>query len=245
MTEYYAITDIEYQGGDKFFSFPFSYIKDDYIHVFINEEETQNYTFNLDNQIVVNDDLVEGDIVSIRRTTPIKNKLVTFSNTSILSADVQNLAQDQLFDVVQEAYDLQLRYEDKINKQVENFENQIQTELSTFQENINQQIETFSEEIINKVETKKAKLEEALVTCEAYAEQAKQFAQLFDFDSYYTKEETEALVNNTLDNYYTKAETINLINNADINLDNYYTKEETKALILAILSPIENEIELL
>lgn len=243
MTEYYAITDIEYQGGDKFFSFPFSYIKDDYIHVFINEEETQNYTFNLDNQIVVNDDLVEGDIVSIRRTTPIKNKLVTFSNTSILSADVQNLAQDQLFDVVQEAYDLQLRYEDKINKQVENFENKIQTELSTFQKNITAQMEEFSEEIITAVEMKKERLETALTTCETYAEQAQQLVQLLDLDSYYTKEEVDTRINSSFENYYTKTETQNLIKNTNINLDNYYTKSETKALIDNALSDIEKALE--
>lgn len=105
MTTYYARKDYTYEGGDAIFSIPFTYIKKSYINVLINDELTEQYTYLNSSQIQITTTLNNRDVVSIRRTTPIDEKLVVFSDTSILSKDVQNLAQDQVFDVVQEIYD--------------------------------------------------------------------------------------------------------------------------------------------
>ena len=45
MTTYYARKEYEYTTGDAIFSIPFSYIKKQYIKVYINGEETENYTY--------------------------------------------------------------------------------------------------------------------------------------------------------------------------------------------------------
>jgi hypothetical protein len=105
MTIYYGRKDYTYNGGDKFFTITFPYIKKEHIEVFINEVKTTNYTYLTDNQISVSDALIANDIVSIRRITPINDRMVKFTNTSILSKDNQNLAQEQMFYAVQENTD--------------------------------------------------------------------------------------------------------------------------------------------
>lgn len=108
MTEYYARYDYTYQGGDAIFSVPFSYIDDEHVVVIVNGDEenpSTNFTWLTDSSIQFNDEINEGDLISVRRITPIDDKMVTFTNESILDEDVQNLAQDQVFNAVQEVRD--------------------------------------------------------------------------------------------------------------------------------------------
>lgn len=119
MTTYYARVDYTYQGGDRIFSIPFSYIKKAYINVLINEVPTEAYTYLNATQILISDSVLSvGDMVAITRTTPIDERLVVFSDTSILKKDVQNLAQEQVFDVVQEIYDNNARVTTAVNNAV-------------------------------------------------------------------------------------------------------------------------------
>ena len=67
MTDYYARRDYVYSSGDRYFSIPFSYIDKEHIHVFINEEETENFTFLNDSQVSITPTLTAGDVVSVRR----------------------------------------------------------------------------------------------------------------------------------------------------------------------------------
>lgn len=105
MTEYYSRVNYTYSSGSANFSIPFSYIDKEHIKVFINGEETQNYTYLTSSQIQISDTLSSGDLVSVVRTTPINERMVEFTDTSILNEDTQNLAHEQIFDVMQEVYD--------------------------------------------------------------------------------------------------------------------------------------------
>lgn len=108
MTEmYYSRVDYTYQGGSKIFTVPFDYIDISYVKVFINDELITSWNCLTDSQLQIDDtvELNSGDKVSIIRQTPINERMVVFSDTSILNESTQNLAQQQMFDVVQEVND--------------------------------------------------------------------------------------------------------------------------------------------
>ena len=86
MTTYYARVDYSYSGDSKF-TIPFSYIKKEHIVVLVNDVKTTNYTYITLSQIEVKDELQAEDVVSIRRTTPIKDKLVSFTDLNILNGE--------------------------------------------------------------------------------------------------------------------------------------------------------------
>ena len=174
MTEYYARTDYEYDGGDAYFTVPFDYIKKDYIYVYINDEETENFTWNTSTQIIVNDDITTGDIITIKRITPIDDKLVTYTNTSILDKDTLNLAQDQTFDVVQEVWDDNVIFREEITEEIEevnteitNFEDTVNTTVSEFKEEVNTEITNFEDTVNTTVSGFETRLDEAETTIAA------------------------------------------------------------------------------
>ena len=141
MTTYYARTDVSYSGGDKLFSITFPYIDKTHIKVFVNEEQTTNFTFNTSSQILINDNITAGDVVSIRRITPIDNKMVVFSNTSILNKDNQNLAQDQVFNAVQEMRDENTTFKLDIEADFEDYKDEVDDTISNFENEVNAAIE--------------------------------------------------------------------------------------------------------
>lgn len=155
MTTYYARVDYSYSGDSKF-TIPFSYIKKEHIVVLVNDVKTTNYTYITSSQIEVKDGLQAGDVVSIRRTTPIKDKLVSFTDLNILNGETQNLAQEQVFNAVQEMYDdntqfkidtenniLQNRTE--IDAQIEANNQELLNIQSSFESKVNTTIETVKE----------------------------------------------------------------------------------------------------
>ena len=161
----YARIEYIYEGGDSLFAIPFSYIKKEHITVLINGEITENYTYLNDTQIRVLDTLTGGDKVVIQRITPIDEKMVVFSDTSILDKNTQNLAQTQLFNTVQELYDNNAQFEinttetieankqeviniiaqnkEETDNQIEANRQELNQELLKFQEDIDTQIENF------------------------------------------------------------------------------------------------------
>lgn len=165
MTTYYAHKEYIYDNGDTIFSIPFSYIKPEHIVVLINGEDTKNYTYLNTTQIRVTETLNKGDKITIARTTPIDSRMVIFSDTSILDKDVQNLAQTQTFNAVQEIYDnnevFKIETNDNLaaNKQeleniIENNKQEILGIQSSFENEVNTKIEEVSNaaEKINKLE---------------------------------------------------------------------------------------------
>lgn len=105
MTQYYSRTDINY-AGDSNFTIPFSYIDKDDISVYVNDEFITTWTWLNDSQINISSTLTTGDVITIKRNTPIDEKIVTYQNMSmVLSDDNLNLSQDQMLNAVQEIWD--------------------------------------------------------------------------------------------------------------------------------------------
>lgn len=105
MTETYY-SRISYNYGDsKIFTIPFDYIRQSDIHVYVNGEETNNFVFNTNSQIEIKDLLNVNDVIEIKRETPIEERVVVFTNTSILNKETQNLANEQVFYGLQEVKD--------------------------------------------------------------------------------------------------------------------------------------------
>ena len=70
MTQYYSRTDINY-AGDSNFTIPFSYIDKDDISVYVNDEFITTWTWLNDSQINISSTLTTGDVITIKRNTPI------------------------------------------------------------------------------------------------------------------------------------------------------------------------------
>ena len=142
MTEYYARKEYIYDGGGTTFSIPSSYIDIDYIDVYINDELTTDWVKVNATQITINAPLIVGDLISIRRNTPIDEKLVTFTDTSILSQQVQNLAQDQVFDAVQEIYDNNLVFQINTDAKFEEYKETVDGEIDALDDRVSDATDT-------------------------------------------------------------------------------------------------------
>lgn len=133
MTQYYSRKDYEY-AGDSNFTIPFSYIDKDDINVYVNEEKITTWTWLNDSQINISSTLTTGDIVSIRRNTPIDEKIVTYQNMSmVLNDDNLNLSQDQILNAVQEMYDNNVTFEIQVEGDIGTIEETANTALSNSQ----------------------------------------------------------------------------------------------------------------
>lgn len=183
MTQYYARTDVSYSGGEKIFSITFPYIKKEHVKVFINEETTNNYVYITSSQIKINDDLESGDIVSIRRYTPIDARMVIFSDTSILDKDAQNLDSDQVFNVVQEVYDRNVTFQDEMVDELQEQAQATEDRLDEFINGLNSDVET----ILSNMET----ITEVQNTTNAQLEYAEQLVAQAEFGMQWTSFTTE------------------------------------------------------
>lgn len=162
MTTYFARKEYVYSGGDAIFSIPFSYIKKEHISVLVNNEATENYTYLNNSQIQVNDTLETNDVVSIIRSTPIDSRMVVFSDTSILDKKAQNLAQEQVFDAIQEVYDNNIKFNiDTLDILEANKEELEQTIADNKQELLDIQ-SSFESEVTQTIADNKQELENAI-----------------------------------------------------------------------------------
>lgn len=172
MTTYYARVDYSYSGDSKF-TIPFSYIKKEHIVVLVNDVKTTNYTYITSSQIEVKDELQAEDVVSIRRTTPIKDKLVSFTDLNILNGETQNLAQEQVFNAVQEMYDKNEQQTQNFQKDIDDYKKEIEDKIrevkdatdviNTFKEGVETCVKK-AEEASNSADVATAKAEEASQT---------------------------------------------------------------------------------
>jgi len=128
--EYYARVDYIYSSGERLFSVPFSYIEESHVYVLVDGIKTTNFEFMTQNQIKINDEINEGATVSIRRSTPLDNEMVKFTDGNILDEYTQNLAKTQTLNAVQEVRDEQ----DTLNANMQEFidlKNSVNEQLNT------------------------------------------------------------------------------------------------------------------
>ena len=168
--DFNARIDYKYQGGDTIFSVPFSYINKSHIYVIINgdvDNPSQDFTWLSENQIQLNFTINVNDIISIRRDTPNKEKMVVFEDNNILDEETQNLAQDQVFNVVQEIEDAnnnlinqmdeftsQKEYVDKMLSDINNIQSLVNTvsDINAETQELVEGISSTYENLKNKVE---------------------------------------------------------------------------------------------
>ena len=192
MTEetYYARKDYPYEGGDTF-SVPFSYIKGTYVAVYVNDTKTTGWTWLNDSQIkITSPELASGDTISIRRETPITNKLVTFTDTSILDEDTQNLAQEQVFDAVQELYDGEKKFQIDINEDFTDLTTAVNGEITTFKQDVTNSISVYQSETNGRIDDLSTTFQQASTSAKAYMEQAEEYKN--QASGYATTAATEA-----------------------------------------------------
>ena len=210
---YYARVDITYESGDSIFTIPFSYIKEEHIRVFVNDIETKNFVFNTISQIQINDELIAGDLIKIIRQTPIDARMVSFTNTSILNKDNQNLSAQQIFNVVQELYDENAQFKIDVDNIIEENNDEINQNFEDFTNEINSTISEVNE-AAELIDTTIATVEGAVETCTQMAATATTQANNA------TEKAQEAAQQAVLATQKAQEATQALENCADINLSN-------------------------
>lgn len=162
MTQFYSRNDTTFNGD--VYSIPFSYIKENEINVFINDELYNEWEFLNESQIKLTQtptNLPDNSIVSIRRITDITEKIVNYKNNTILSKVPLNLAQDQLLNAIQEIYDDNTTFKTNINTTI--------VEVTEAANKINQ-----LEESVNRATEASTKAQEAVLLANTKMEQTTQ-----------------------------------------------------------------------
>ena len=182
MMTWYARNDVPYSGGEKQLSITFPYIKKEHIKVFVNDVETTEYHFLNESQIFLDCELNTGDIMSVRRDTPIDELMVTFTDTSIVSAEKQNLAQKQVLNSVQEIYDNNIQFQIDTDEAIETNKQEVLEIQENFKQEVYQIVDTVKDaaEKINQ-------LEQAVDTAVTAADTASQKAD--DIEQFVTEAE--------------------------------------------------------
>lgn len=271
MTEFYARKDYIYDGDSRIFTIPFPLIDTRFIKVYVNGVSTSWLKLN-DSQLQVADwvTLNAGDIISIRRETPINEQMVIFSDKSILNEENQNLAQKQLFYSMQELYDNNNQFKEDVENVLENtvtevtntveeFKTDIEESINEGDSNLQTQFDNFKSTInltaeridlidssvvvaVNNAEIAKSAAEEA----EEYANQAKTYSQ----STSATLSEISTAKENALSEITTsKNETLLEIQEAAApaisGFENYYSKTEIDTMlgdIGSLLDEINGEV---
>lgn len=92
----------EADGSASTFSVPFTYISKDHVHLFVNGKEMPFHWLNENTVGTYNFIPKAGDIVEVRRITPLDTKLVNFHPSAVLTDEELNIATKQNFFLLQE-----------------------------------------------------------------------------------------------------------------------------------------------
>ena len=173
MTQYYSRIDATLNGD--VYSIPFSYMKENEISVYINDEPITAWEFLNESQIKINEmpsEIPADAIVSIRRTTDITKKVVDYTNQSMLKKENLNLSQDQLLNAVQEIYDNNITWKGTATDLIETNKQDILAIQSAFEDQVNS---TMAE--VNEAAGRLNQLEEAVEIAAIAADSAKKEAE--------------------------------------------------------------------
>lgn len=120
MTQFYSRIDTEFHGD--VYSIPFSYINKEEIEVYLDDVLFVDWEFLNESQIKFKNLPSEASnptMVSIRRNTDISEKIVEYTNNTLLNKENLNLSQDQLLYAVQEIYDNNIQNNINIKAEVD------------------------------------------------------------------------------------------------------------------------------
>lgn len=214
MTQYYSRIDTEFNGD--VYSIPFSYINENEINVYINDELWEDWEFLNASQIKLLElpsDLPANSIITIQRNTNIEEKVVDFTNNTMLSESALDLSNDQFLYSIQEVYD-----------DVSKFKIDVQ-------EDVDKKVEAVSE-AVSKINA----LEEAVVTATDAAQVASEQAEIATTSSNEAKDLIDTSIGNitatseeAIRNIYTEAQRIvdtGIDSRATVDLDNITAEAE-------------------
>ena len=222
MTQFYSRNDTTFQG-DSIFTIPFSYIKQEDINIFVNDELIKDWLWLNETQVSITKELTLGDLISIRRRTPIDGKIVDYQNMSMVLDDNNlNLSQDQNIYSIQELYDSNEQFKINTNEtltsdKVEleniietnrqelldiqtNFENETNIKFDDYKTELNTKIETVAEaaDKINELEEAVGIATEAASVAINKAEEAANIADTADKNMQAKLEEATTLIDNKI-----------------------------------------------
>ncbi len=188
MTEFYARQDYIYEGDSRIFTIPFDSIETRYIKVFVNDVACSAWYLLNESQVQIADwiTLSVGDRISIRRETPINERMVIFSDKSILNEECQNLAQKQLFYSVQELYDNNTQFKNdveatinttntELTEKVDTLKAELETKIADGDNDLQSQFDSFKN-TVNLTSERLSLVEDGIVTTVAKANQATESA---------------------------------------------------------------------
>ncbi len=102
--DFYAAVEYEADGDTDIFSIDFNYLSKNFIEVYLDGDETENFSFDTDTQVRLDKTPEEGTIVRIQRNTPLERD-VDFTNTSFLNSSILDRDSLRMLHITQEAYD--------------------------------------------------------------------------------------------------------------------------------------------
>ena len=163
----YRSKSYTYSGGDAIFPIPFDYIKENDIHVFINDISTTDFIIeNHQVKLTVIPSELPAKIL-IKSQTDITTAVTQWQNTSLLDDLNLTLSNNQLLYATQELYDefddFSTTITQDITQEITDLKNETDKQISDFEEEVNETIKEVSEaaEKINELETAVEEAKEA------------------------------------------------------------------------------------
>lgn len=163
----YRSKSYTYSGGDAIFPIPFDYIKENDIHVFINDISTTDFIIeNHQVKLTVIPSELPAKIL-IKSQTDITTAVTQWQNTSLLDDLNLTLSNNQLLYATQELYDefddFSTTITQDITQEITDLKNETDKQISDFEEKVNETIQEVSEaaEKINELETAVEEAKEA------------------------------------------------------------------------------------
>jgi hypothetical protein len=153
MTQFYSRIDTEYNGD--VYSIPFSYLKQSEISVYIDNVLFTDWQFLNESQIQLTkipSDITSTSIISIRRSTNISEKIVEYTNNTMLSKDALNLSQDQLLNAIQEMYDNNITFQLDVDELIEENQTELEEIIAQNKAELEEAQEVFETEINTKIQ---------------------------------------------------------------------------------------------
>ncbi len=163
----YRSKSYTYSGGDAIFPIPFDYIKENDIHVFINDISTTDFIIE-NHQVKLT--AIPSELpakILIKSQTDITTAVTQWQNTSLLDDLNLTLSNNQLLYATQELYDefddFSTTITQDITQEITDLKNETDKQISDFEEEVNETIQEVSEaaEKINELETAVEEAKEA------------------------------------------------------------------------------------
>ena len=170
MTQFYSRIDTEFHGD--VYSIPFSYINKAEIEVYLDDVLFVDWEFINESQIKFKNLPSEASnptMVSIRRNTDISEKIVEYTNNTLLNKENLNLSQDQLLYAVQEIYDNNTQFNIDLNASVDEKMAILNAEVDEKVEKVTEAVEqlhVLDEAVINAVNAAETATEQANIAIE-------------------------------------------------------------------------------